>query len=255
MKICQIPSSVGDGRSRQNLLSWLVNDSVAIDAGSLGILTPLDRQRLVRHVFLTHTHIDHIATLPVFLDNVYSTDERCPTIYGSAATLNCLQQHIFNNQVWPDFVALSDIAPPFLKLQEIQAGSPLQIEDLTITPLAVAHTVPTLSYLVSDRDGTVAMIADTNQPETVISAVHDLASLRAVFLECSFPNELDALARKSQHQTPQLFAKQIAQLPAHVEIYATHLKPAYDKHIQEELEALSDPRIRLLQPGITYEFA
>lgn len=254
MKICQIPSSVGDGRSQQNLLSWLVNDSVAIDAGSLGILTPLDRQRLVRHVFLTHTHIDHIATLPVFLDNVYSLDEHCPVIHGSSDTLNCLQRNIFNDQVWPDFVALSASAPSFVKMHEIRASSPVQVEGLTITPIEVAHTVPTLSYLISDSNGTVAMIADTSQPETVINSVRNLPDLRAVFLECSFPDELQSLAEMSQHQTPQMFARQIAQLPAHVEIFATHLKPACDKQVQEQLEALNDPRIRLSQPGITYVF-
>ncbi len=70
MRVELLPSSVPASEA-QFLVSFLIDDTVAIDAGSLGLLADLDRQRGVRHVFLTHEHVDHIASLPIFLENVY----------------------------------------------------------------------------------------------------------------------------------------------------------------------------------------
>ena len=106
MKIRILGSSAQDSRSRQYVSTYLINGTVAIDAGCLGFWGTPQEQRAVRHVFLTHSHTDHIASLPIFTENVWTPSDDCPEIYGSAETLDVVQKDIFNNRIWPDFVAL-----------------------------------------------------------------------------------------------------------------------------------------------------
>src|ERR1700752_3505919 len=116
MKIKLLGSSVQDPAGRQYVSSYLINGTVGIDVGCLGSYGTPQKQEAIRHVFLTHSHADHTASLPIFVENAWTPDENCPRTYGSPETLDSVQKHIFNNVMWPDFVALSGQMPPFLRL-------------------------------------------------------------------------------------------------------------------------------------------
>ncbi|MFD2272138.1 MBL fold metallo-hydrolase [Undibacterium arcticum] len=68
----------------------LLDDDVLIDAGTgVGDLT-LDEMVRIDHVFVTHSHLDHICSIPFLVDTVghrrntplmvlrYRRDARCP---------------------------------------------------------------------------------------------------------------------------------------------------------------------------------
>src|SRR5262249_60426609 len=97
------PSSEATGlRRRQQFLStYLVGESVAVDAGCLGLHgSPADQVK-VKHLFLTHSHIDHLASLPVFLENVYRPGVPCVTVYGNEAVLDSLRRDFFTDRARP----------------------------------------------------------------------------------------------------------------------------------------------------------
>ncbi len=128
MKITLVPSSVFTNHEEQDqfLTSYLVNDTVAVDAGPLGLYRSAQEQARIRHVFLTHTHLDHLASLPTFIENVYEAGPDCVTVHGSADVLDCLRQDLFNGRVWPDFVSLSAGSDrPLLRLATLEAGRPV----------------------------------------------------------------------------------------------------------------------------------
>src|SRR5215469_4187100 len=103
MKVTLVPSSVSQGRRRKQFVtSCLFNSTIALDAGPLAFYGSLARLRRIKHILLTHSHIDHVASLPMFLDNVYDGSGNCPIIYGHEATLECLRTDLFNNRLWPD---------------------------------------------------------------------------------------------------------------------------------------------------------
>ena len=136
MKIRILGSSVQESPVRQYVSSYLINGTVAIDAGCLGLWGTPQQQEAVRHVFLTHAHMDHTATLAIFVENAWTPSEDCPIIYGSPETLDDVQQHIFNNHIWPDFIALSRNVPPLLRVCLMQAEVPVEAAGLTITRFA-----------------------------------------------------------------------------------------------------------------------
>ena len=255
MKLTLIESSVGPGRRQQILASYLVNDEVVIDAGSVGFFSPLDVQKRIRHVFISHSHIDHVASLPIFVDNVYQQGPDCPTIHASRHTLKCLQSDIFNDRLWPDMVRLSMQESPFLRFSDIETEIAVEVGGVSVTPVLLDHLVPTFGFVISDEDSAIAIVSDTSPTDRVWEVINQTPNLKAVFLEASFPNNMEWLAERAMHLTPSLFAAELAKLEHDVPVIAVHIKTAYDHQVRSELQALNLPQVEIAEPGRAYDFS
>ena len=254
MKIRILGSSVQNTARRQYVSSYLVNDTVAIDAGSLGFYgTPQD-QEAIRHVFLTHSHIDHTASLAIFVENAWTPTDDCPRVYGSPETLDAVQKHIFNDALWPDFIALSKKMYPFLALCPLKDETPVNADDLRITPVRVNHVVPTVGYVIRDGESAVIFGGDSGPTNRLWEVAHHTEGLRAVFLEASFPNSLGGLASSSCHLTSEMFAREVAKIPKGVTIVAVHVKVRYHDHVIRELQSLQLPNLVIGECERVYEF-
>ncbi|MFN0056330.1 MAG: 3',5'-cyclic-nucleotide phosphodiesterase [Planctomycetales bacterium] len=251
----KIIESAGSGATGQQvLISYVCNETVAIDAGCLGLMTPLDSQRRIRHIFLSHSHIDHTASLPSFLDNVYVPGPESVVIHALPDTLDSLKRDFFNDRVWPDLLRLSRAETPFLRLQPLTPERPVQVDGLSITPLELNHVVPTVGFVIADAHGAVAIVSDTAPSERVWEALNALDNLRAVFLEASFPESMAWVAEKAMHLTPLLFRGELAKLRRSVPTIAVHLKPAYREALIEELHSLRLPQLEIGVPGAMYRY-
>ena len=257
MKIHIVPSSVGESSRHQILATYLINDSVAIDAGVLGLLSPLAAQRRVQHVFLSHSHLDHLATLPIFIDNVYVPGPDCPSVWGSPQVLENLQRDIFNDRLWPDMIRLSGEESPFLRLETLSAETPVEVEGLRITPIELKHVVPAFGFLVEElaTKAAVMFVSDTGPTERIWEVANETPELKGIFLEASFPNSMRWLADKAAHLTPELFRDELAKLKRPVPVHVIHVKLAFESQILDELRALQLPNLVVAEPGTTLEFA
>lgn len=245
MRIVILGSPGPDGTSRQYASSYLINGHVAIDAGCLGFHGTPEEQQEVRHLFLTHAHADHIASLPLFIENAWTPSPDCPTIYGSPETLATVRRCIFNDEVWPDFVALSERMPPFLRLHPLQSEEPVEADGLTITPVPVDHLIPTFAYVVRGDRSAVIFAGDSGPTTRLWEVAHQVPGLRAVFLEASFPNRMTSVAEASLHLTPGMIRNEVAKMPAGVRVIAVHLKVRYREEIRRELDELGLPQIEV----------
>jgi ribonuclease BN (tRNA processing enzyme) len=255
VKITLAPSAVvaDENGPPHFLTSFLVNDSLAIDAGSLGLVS-LQDQAKIKHVFLSHSHIDHLATLPLFVENTFDPSRLPVTVHGNEHVIKCLQRDIFNDRLWPDFVSMSREGSSFLKLQTLTLGRTIVLEGLRITPVAVNHVVPTCGFIVDDGSAAVVIAGDTGPTEEIWQRANALPHLRAVFLEATFPNDMSELADVAKHLTPDLFAAEAAKVKDDVAIIAVHLKARHYSGIVEELRALGLPSLEIGRTGKTYEF-
>ena len=254
MKIRILGSAPSNPAARQYVSSYLINDRVAIDVGCLGFYGTAQEQAAADHVFLTHSHADHCASLPIFLENRYGLAPQCPVIYGSRHTLDSLQKHLFNDVVWPDFIKLSTQTSPFLRLKLLEAEMPVEAEQLRITPVAVNHVVPTFGYLVSDGQATVVFAADSGPMGRLWDLARQLPSLRGVFLEASFPNSMRSLAEVSLHLTPEMFAAEVAKMPPATRVIAVHIKVPYRETVVQELSGLGIPTLEVGECETDYTF-
>ena len=258
MKVTLLRSAVDDGDSIpcQYATSFVINGSIAVDAGCLGFVGHPDDQAKIKHVLITHSHIDHIATLPIFVENAFEGKRECVQIYGSDAVLTALTQDIFNNRVWPDFVALSPPGSPapFMKLHQIVPGQAFQIEGITITPVEVNHVVPTTGFILNDGKSSFIIVSDTGPTEEIWRVAQKTPNLKGVFLEVTFPNAMERLAVISKHLTPNMMADELKKVSPSVPVYAVHLKARFRDAVASELAALKLPNLHLAKFQSPYEF-
>ena len=253
MRIRLQASTTGTSPIYQFAMSYLINDCVAIDAGSIGF-APLPVQRAIQHVFLSHAHLDHVASLPIFLDNVYKPGPEAVSLYAGKPTWDALQQHLFNDVVWPDFVRLSLSESPFFHFQPIESGVAVSAAGLTIHPVSLDHVISTLGFIIDDGTSAVAIVSDTSPTDRIWEVARSLPHLKAVFLEASFPNSLQWLADKANHLTSKTFAAEVIKSGLHVPFYAMHIKPAFQEMIVAELRSSGLDELHILEPDREYEF-
>jgi ribonuclease BN (tRNA processing enzyme) len=251
-----LPSAVAGSTLGQSqyFSSYLINESVAIDAGCVGFFGTPDVQARVKHIFLSHSHIDHVGSLPVFLENAYDGQDECVTVHGSQAVLDSLRKDVFNNRLWPDFINMSDRQKPFLKLAKLEPGRPVHVEGLRLTPIEVDHSVPTFGFAIEDGGSGIIISSDTGPTEALWQGANRLDNLKAVFLEATFPDSMAPLAAASRHLTPSLFAGEVRKLKRPARVIAVHIKARVRDRVVQELEALDVPGLEIGQFGTAYSF-
>jgi len=254
MRIKILASSVEDSSRRQYVTSYLIDGTVAIDAGCIGFWGSPREQEAIKHVFLTHAHTDHTASLPILVENAWTPAGNCLRIYGGSETLDDVQNHIFNNRMWPDFIAISKTMPPFLHLCPIEAEVPVEADGLKIMPVLVNHVVPTFGYVVSDGQSAVIFGGDSGPTERLWEIAHQTAGLSAVFMEACFPNSMTRLAEVSLHMTPEMFGREVAKVPAGIKVVAVHIKVRYRDQVIRELHDLHLPSLEIGECETAYDF-
>ena len=219
--------------------SFLVNHNILIDAGTgVGDLT-LEEMRQIDHVFLTHSHLDHIAALPLMLDAVSSQRRHPVQVHSLAATISALQTHVFNNVIWPDFSAIPSAASPFLQYQAFVCGDVLSIAGVEIEVLPAHHTVPAVGFAVRGDSGCWVFSGDTERNPAFWARVN-LLPVVCLVIETAFSNRESDLARRSLHLSPATLAQELAHVPVTqpYPIYITHTKPSETLLIMNEIQQL-----------------
>lgn len=245
MKIRILPSSFDGSGEKHYLTTFLINGTVAIDAGCVGMYGGPEDQRRISHVFLTHCHADHICSLPMFIENTHKEEDDCVILYGHPDALQMLSRDVFNDRIWPDYRRFGSKETPFVRLVDLEPETPVHVEDLRITPVQVDHTIVTFGYIVEDESCAIVFGADSGPTNRIWEIARGISHLKAAFIEATFPQELQEFALSMGHLTPDLIKKEIAKLPEHTSIIATHIRPKYQEKIIDELKSLELPQLEI----------
>jgi cAMP phosphodiesterase len=245
MDVRILPSSTSN---LQYLTSFLINKAVAIDAGCLGYFGDPELQSAIQDVFLSHTHADHVGSLPILLEN-----RRGPLrIYGSRQTLDSLRMDIFNDRIWPDLLGRDPL--PGLRLVPLEPEVVVEAGGLRILPVEMNHTVPTLGFIVDDGRAAVVFSSDSGPADRIWELARARGFVKGAFVESSFPNRLEAVARRTAHLTPALLREEVAKLPATVQVVAVHIKAGHHEETVEELQVLGLPNLEIGVADTDYDF-
>lgn len=240
------------GLTACNTCGFLVNDRLLIDAGTIANHLPLSAQAQIRYIVLSHLHFDHIKGLPTFADNLSERAGIPVIVAGIPEVTKGLHEYIFNTHVYPDFFQIPSLENPVLKGVSLRHGKAHDLSGFEITPIAVNHTVPTTGFIVQDHTSAFLYSGDTYSTDELWQVAQRNAQLTTAFIECSYPDSMDDLARLSKHLTPTLLAREIKKLDRpDIAIYAYHLKPAYKDQIIRELGELKIPNLKICEEGQT----
>ncbi len=229
--------------------SFLLDGTVSLDAGALTQSLTLEEQARVRSIIITHSHLDHVASLPFLVENVFGRAKGAIEIVATREVAGLLQEHLFNDAIWPDFTRIPNHLLPAITFRVIEAGVPFRVDGLMAMAVPVSHVVPTFGYLVWNDGACVVFSSDTGPTEALWAEARRRADLKAIFVECSFPDAIAKIAEVSKHLTPAPLRAEMAKFPPGVPVNLYHMKPPTLPQLRADVAALSDPRVRLLDDG------
>ncbi|MDB5814643.1 MAG: class cyclic nucleotide phosphodiesterase [Rhodocyclales bacterium] len=248
MDIRVLGCSGGIGGPDNRTTSLLVDDDVLIDCGT-GVGTLSFEQLLkIDHVFITHSHLDHIALLPLLVDTVGEFRTRPIIVHASEETVRILRSHIFNWLVWPDFTAIPDRDHPFLCLQPLSVGETLELGKRRITAVPALHAVPAVGYRLTGAAGSLVFSGDTTLCDALVDALNAMRDLRYFIVETAFPDAEHDLALAARHLCPSMLRVLLGRLVGTPEVFVTHLKPGMVDQITSELQT----GFARLRPGLLH---
>jgi len=258
MKVQLLPSTIDDcgkASARQHLMSIIIDDRVAIDAGSLAFSCSELQRSDVRDIVLTHTHLDHIAGLPLFIDDLFASLTAPIRIHATREMIETLERDIFNWQVYPRFSELTNEHGPVIKYVEFEPGSRFDVQHLSVASVLVNHNVSANGYIISDGAVSVGITGDTAETDEIWTKMNSKSDLRALLIECAFPNELDELAQVSHHLTPRRLGRELEKFRnSDCELHIINMKPMYRESIIKEIGELGIERLKIFEVGKVYEW-
>lgn len=239
MKLTVLGCSGGIGGAKARTTAFLVDHDILVDCGTgVGDLE-LDALKRIDHIFITHSHLDHIASIPLLVDSVGDQRGYPITVYATPETLRILRSHIFNWLVWPDFTSIPDRHRPFLRFQPLKVGESVRLGTRTLTALPAHHTVPAVSYCLDSGNAQLLYSGDTAYCPELIAAINRLPTLRHLIVETAFPDEQRGLAMASRHLCPSMLVAILDELTASPEVYISHLKPGLGELIMDQIGSYS----------------
>jgi ribonuclease BN (tRNA processing enzyme) len=255
MRLRVLGCSGSIGGPQNKTTSFLVDQDILIDAGTgVGDLS-LAELMLIDHIFVTHSHLDHVNSVAFFLDSVGSLRPKPVTVYATGPTIETLKKHFFNWDIWPDFTQIPTPEAPWLRYQEIKVGEMITLGGRKITVLPALHTVPAVGYQLDSGKGSLVFTGDTGPNDALWSVVNRIENLKFLIIETSFSDKDRQLAELSKHLCPSTLAEELVKLQRPAEIYITHLKPSEIELTMQEIEELSgDLQPRLMQNNHVFEF-
>jgi ribonuclease BN (tRNA processing enzyme) len=205
--------------------SMHVDEDVLIDAGTgVGDLS-LEALAKIDHIFVSHSHLDHVTSIPFLVDTVCWMRANPITVYGIKETLDILRAHLFNWKIWPDFTQIPNAEKPFMAYREIRPGEPIEIKGRRFTAIPANHTVPAVGYAVETQRAALIYSGDTSTNDALWKVVNRTPNLKYLIIETAFSNKERAVATASKHLCPDMLAEELEKMRVTPEVFITHLKP------------------------------
>jgi 3',5'-cyclic-nucleotide phosphodiesterase len=251
------------GETPNHRASAFVLDSIiGIDAGSVTRGLSLEDQARLEVCLVSHSHLDHVRDLATLADNRCQMTCKPLIVAGTAPTLASLKRHFFNNELWPDFTAISTSNGPVIQFVELDLEKPVELAGKRVRAVAVTHTIDTSGFIIEGDSGAFAYSGDTGPTDRFWEVLSETPNLKALLMEVSFPDRESGLAKVSGHHTPTSLAEDLRKLttsppskngsprkglaPDSLPTVLYHIKPVFQREVEIECSRL---------PGLSLEVA
>ncbi len=253
MELNILGCSGGVGKDRLTT-SLCVDGDILLDAGTgVGELSD-EKLAAIRHVFITHSHLDHIACLPLLVERQFAMGEPPLEIYALQETIDALKTHVFNWSIWPDFAELPSPDQPSMHYTPVRPGESYDIDGRIIEPIEVNHVVPAVGYYVISGEGSFCYSGDTSTCDTLWDALNKKSTLDLLIVEVGFADKDIEVAHAALHYCPSLLADDLTKLKHEPSVAISHLKPGDEDLTYTEIcQAITDREIIRLRHGDLFQ--
>ena len=235
--------------------SYLIDESLLIDAGSVASGLDIQAQLNIDHILISHSHLDHIKDLAFICDNCFGLRENAFNVWTHKTVHKAIKEHLFNDIIWPDFSVLPTKDKPTISFNEIAAEKELVLGDYKVMPVHVTHPGDAMGFIVEKGDVAILFTQDTKATDRIWQIGKKYKNLKAIFCEVSFPNHLQNVADLSDHHTPNTMKEELKKMPPKVPVYLGHLKPNYQEQLIQEITDLQEPRLHIMYADdVRYNF-
>lgn len=254
MRLRVLGCSGGIG-ARARTTSFLVDEDILIDAGTGVEDLSIEELTRIDHVFLTHSHLDHVLALPLLVDSVGARRERPIVVHALPETIAALRAHVFNWVIWPDFTEIPHYERPWMRFEPMALGATVAVGERSIRSIPANHTVPAVGFHVRGPQGALVFSGDSWPTDEFWRVVNGIADLRFLIIETAFSNKERDLAITAKHLYPIELGEQLKSLRKDAQVLITHLKPSDADTIAREIDAWAGRAMpRLLERGMVLEF-
>ena len=219
---------------------FLVDEVLAIDAGSLMTGLSDHEKNSLQAILLTHRHFDHVRDLPSLglqtMDNGATID-----LFGLPDTLDAVSSHLMDGLLYPNFTLRPTLDRPKYRLHAITPDHPFNVGDLEVLPLPVPHGAPAVGFVVRKGSGTAAFTGDTGGG--LLPFLSHTPPPQLLFVEVTFPNNGIDRAHASPPLTPSILQDELEaarqrNLPI-PHVVAVHRDSRHEQAIIQQLAQLS----------------
>jgi 3',5'-cyclic-nucleotide phosphodiesterase len=227
----------------------VIDERLAIDAGSLTSGLEVKEQAKLEACLVSHAHLDHIRDLATIADNRCQME--CPPLIvaGTKDTIRTLRKHFFNNHLWPDFSAIPNTHTPTIRYVELKPEREVTIAGYNVRAMLVDHTIESASFVVRSNNGALAYSGDTGPTDRLWEVLNEEPNLKALLMEVSFPNREQRLATVSGHHTPKTLLADLKKFraPKDLPTLLYHIKPVFQTEVEKECAALKGVNLQVLR--------
>ncbi len=190
MRLRVLGCSGGIGGRHLRTTSFLLDGDILIDAGTgVGDLTLAELSQ-IDHVFITHSHLDHVTSIPFLVDTVGGMRSRPLVVYATRATIEILRNHLFNWAIWPDFTEIPTSEAPFMRYRELELGAEFDLGGRKIIPIPARHTVPAVGYHLDSGAASLVFTGDTGANDALWRIVNRIENLKYLIIETERSNDV-----------------------------------------------------------------
>jgi cAMP phosphodiesterase len=244
----------GGETPRHRTSAFIVDDRIAIDAGSLTSGMDLKAQCALQAVLVSHAHLDHIRDLATIADNRAQNGCAPLVIAGTKQTILILKKHFFNGLLWPDFTHIPTKRRPTIAYRILKPEVLTEVAGYKVRAIMVSHTIECCAFVLEGPDGSFAYSGDTGPTQRLWKVLNQVENLKAMLMEVSFPNREQRVATLSGHHTPRTLAlelkkyKNVKDLP----ILLYHIKPVFQAEVERECARIKGVNLTVPNLGDQY---
>lgn len=217
--------------------SFLIDGDILLDTGTGVAGLTMEELLQINDIFITHSHLDHIAGLPLIADTLFGNQKKPLRVHAHPDTIKALMDHVFNWVIWPDFTQIEYKGIKAVEFVPMEHGEIVEINGRSIEMIPVKHTVPCVGYRVENltTGKALAFSGDTATNDSFWEVLNQRSSLDLLLVECGFPDEYEEIADLSKHYCPKTLAADLEKLKFDPPIGISHLKPGHEAGIAWEL--------------------